>query len=273
MLNDIFTALIVVSLVGLVFGILLALVIRFFGVEDDERTKSIRAALPGVNCGACGFTGCNEYAVALAKGETTPNKCIPGSSATAQQLGEILGVTVEQSAALVAFVHCNGDCGSAQEKAICDGISTCKARASLFGGSKACSYGCLGCGDCTKVCASNAICIVDGIARIDTSRCLGCGLCAKECPKKIISMIPQNATSAVFCSSKDKGADARKLCKNACIGCKKCEKTCPAQAITVINNCALINYEKCNGCGLCTENCPTACLKSIFSPIAQEINV
>ena len=130
--------------------------------------------------------------------------------------------------------------------------------------------GCIGCGDCAKVCVSHAICMENGIARVDTRRCVGCGLCAKECPKKIISMIPQEAATAVYCNSKDKGADARKACKNACIGCKKCEKTCPEHAISVINNCAVIDYTKCPGCGLCAECCPTACLKKVTFPDLPE---
>ena len=49
-------------------------------------------------------------------------------------------------------------------------------------------------------------------------------------------MIPQETATVVMCSNKQKGADAKKACKNACIGCKKCEKTCPNGAITVIDN-------------------------------------
>ena len=139
-----------------------------------------------------------------------------------------------------------------------------------FGGPKACSYGCLGCGDCASVCVSNAIEVINGVARVRTDRCLGCGLCAKSCPKSLITMIPQEAAAVVYCNSKDKGQDARKACKNACIGCKKCEKTCPHGAITVVNNCAVIDYEKCTGCGACAEVCPTGCLKKACFPDLPE---
>jgi Pyruvate/2-oxoacid:ferredoxin oxidoreductase delta subunit len=73
-----------------------------------------------------------------------------------------------------------------------------------------------------------------------------------------------------MCSSKDKGADARKLCKNACIGCKKCEKACPEGAITVTNNLAVIDYDKCKNCGVCVKECPTGCLKTVFFPQKPE---
>ena len=272
MITDISKALIVLILVGLVFGVLLALFIGLFGVEEDEKKKKIRAALPGINCGACGYKGCNDYAEALCKGTCKANLCVPGAEATANELGEILGVEVEAKERTVAFVHCNGVCDAAVQKAVYDGVSSCKACALSFGGTKLCSYGCLGCGDCAKVCSAGAICIEDGIARIDAGRCAGCGLCVAECPKNIISLIPETAATAVYCNSKDKGADARKACKNACIGCKKCEKACPEQAISVVNNCAVIDYSKCTGCGVCVEGCPTGCLKTLAHTIATTDN-
>ena len=50
---------------------------------------------------------------------------------------------------------------------------------------------------------------------------------------------------------------------NACIGCKKCEKTCEHDAIKVIDNLAVIDYDKCEDCGKCAEVCPTGRLKIV----------
>lgn len=119
-------------------------------------------------------------------------------------------------------------------------------------------------------CPSNAICLADGIAHVDTSRCIGCGLCKQTCPKKVIVMVPQESAVAVMCGNKQKGADARKACKNACIGCKKCEKACPAGAITVVDNLAVIDYTKCTHCGNCVDVCPTGCLRKVFFPDIPE---
>ena len=102
-----------------------------------------------------------------------------------------------------------------------------------------------------------------GKLTFDKDVCIGCGLCAETCPKKIISLMPQVSTTAVMCSSEDKGAVARKACTNACIGCKKCELNCPHDAIKVENNLAKIDYSKCTGCGKCVEVCPTHCIKSV----------
>ena len=265
-LIDILISFAVVAAIGLFMGILLALVSQFFGIEESSKLKEIRACLPGVNCGACGYKGCDDYAAALAEGSAKPNLCVPGAEDTANELSKTLGIEIEAPEDIVAFVHCNGNCEATSKKASYQGISTCRAASMLYGGPDSCRFGCLGYGDCAAVCPNNAICIKDGIAHVDTSRCLGCRMCTSVCPKNIISMVPQETRAAVFCSNKDKGADARKACKNACIACKKCEKSCENGAISVKNNLAVIDYGKCTGCGACASVCPTGCLKSVYFP-------
>ena len=266
MIPEILTALLVVAAIALVLGVLLAVISYKFGIEDDPKMKRIRACLPGINCGACGYKGCDDYAAAIAEGKAEPNLCVPGAETAAREIGDILGIEVPVPEDVVAFVNCNGNCEATGKKAIYDGIQTCRAASMLFGGPEACSYGCLGFGDCAAVCPAQAICIDDDVAHVDTSRCLGCGLCASVCPKRVITMVPQETKTVVMCNNKDKGADARKACKNACIACKKCEKTCPNGAIKVVNNLATIDYSKCNGCGECVKGCPTGCLKTVFFP-------
>jgi len=267
---NILIALLVVGAIGLLAGLLIAVMSRFFGVEEDQTVKAVRACLPGVNCGACGYKGCDDYAVAVAEGKAKPNLCVPGAESTAEELGALLGIEVEPPKDVVAFVHCNGNCEATETKTDYVGVTSCKAAAMLYGGPETCSYGCMGLGDCATACPANAICMKDGIAHVDTSRCLGCGLCESICPKKVISMVPQETVVVVMCNSKDKGADARKACKNACIGCMKCVKTCPHEAITVTNNLAKIDYAKCVGCGACAGSCPTGSLKQVFFPDLSE---
>ena len=272
-LNAILVPFAIIAGIALVLGILLAVLSHFFSVPEDPTFTKIRECLPSVNCGACGYAGCDDYATALANGtEKRAGLCIPGTKAVAEQIGNILGMDAvdETFQDVVAYVACNGHCDAARHKAVYEGVPTCVAASRLYGGQGACNYGCLGYGDCAAACPATAICMIDGIAHVDTSRCIGCGLCTRTCPKGIIHMLPQNTAVAVMCSNKDKGADARKACDNACIGCKKCEKTCPHGAITVEDNLAHIDYDKCIGCGACVEVCPTGCLKKVFFPDLPE---
>ena len=263
MFQDILTALLVVGVIGILAGVLLAVASHFFKVEEDETVKTVREALPGSNCGACGFAGCDSYAEAVANGKAEANLCVPGAATVAASLSEILGVECVAAECGVAFVACNGSCHATEKKAEYDGIESCAAASMLFGGASSCIYGCVGCGDCAEACPVDAICVRDSLAHVDPRKCIGCGKCVKTCPKHIISIVPKNTSTAVMCSNKEKGAVARKNCKNACIGCKKCQLNCPEKAITVTDNLAVIDYSKCSGCGVCVDNCPTNCIKNL----------
>lgn len=260
---NILIALLVVGLVALIAGILLAVASHFFAVKEDEKFTELRACLPGSNCGACGFAGCDGYAKALAEGNAAPNLCVPGAAATAESVAKLLGVEAGKIEKKVAVVHCSGNCNVTGKKAIYDGIQSCKAASMLYAGPGACRFGCVGCGDCAEACAYDAICMKDGIAHIDSRLCVGCGACAKTCPKGLITLMPADAKVIQGCNNQEKGAAARKNCQVACIGCKKCQLNCPEKAIVVENNLARIDYALCSGCGKCVENCPTHCLKLV----------
>ncbi len=255
---------------ALVSGILLLVFSHLFAVKKNPLEKAIRDCLPGINCGACGYKGCDDYAAALAGDGVKPSLCVPGTQKVADQISDILGIEKEQVKDVVAFVACNGHCGVTSPAAQYEGVQTCRAASMLFGGPNSCHFGCLGFGDCAVACPSGAICMADGIAHVDTSRCVGCGMCKQTCPKQIITMLPQEAAAAVTCSNKQSGALARKACKVACIGCRKCEKACPSGAITVTDNLAVIDYNTCTYCGLCVKECPTGCLKHVYFPDLPE---
>lgn len=260
MITDILLAVAVVAAVGIICGVLLALASHFMSVKADERVTSIRECLPGANCGACGYTGCDSYAKALVEEGASTSLCVPGATAVAEKVASILGVEAQAVESRIAFVHCNGHSDAANDKAVYEGIKSCKSECLIYGGSKACVFGCAGCGDCASVCPKNAICIEDGVARVNKNLCIGCGLCVKTCPKGIISLIPAGAKAAVMCSNKEKGAAVRKECTNGCIACRKCEKSCPTGAIHVENDISVIDYEKCVSCGKCAEVCPVHCI-------------
>ena len=263
---EILTAFILILVSSLIIGVLLSLCSHFFAVKEDPKKIQIRECLPGINCGACGYKGCDDYADALAKGESKPNLCVPGAQGVADTIGDILGIEAEPFVDVVAFVACNGTCGATENNVEYEGVHSCRAAAMTYGGASKCKYGCMGFGDCAATCPSGAICFDSGVARVDTSLCLGCGMCVETCPKHIITMVSQYTKTIVVCNNKQKGADARKVCTNACIGCKKCEKTCPSEAIAVIDNLAVIDYDKCTNCADCVKECPTGCLKTVFFP-------
>ena len=140
------------------------------------------------------------------------------------------------------------------------GINTCFAAKQLFGGQGACTYGCIGFGDCMHVCPSDAICVKDRLARIDPRKCSGCGVCVKVCPVDIITVEPEPVYVTVMCKSTEKGAAVKSKCSRGCIGCKKCEKICPAKTITVTESLAAIDNTICYGCRECVDVCMTKCI-------------
>jgi Na+-translocating ferredoxin:NAD+ oxidoreductase RNF subunit RnfB len=247
--------------VALLCGIVLTLTNKFFGVKEDEKATEIRECLPGANCGACGYTGCDGYAKALAEGSVTEtNLCVPGGDKTAQDIASILGVEAGEVVEKVAYVACNGVCGATERKYDYTGPKSCVAANLSYNGDKLCTSACLGYGDCVAVCPQAAITVDDGVAHIDPTKCIGCGICVRTCPNNIIKLINDTSKVVVKCSNHEKGAVTRKSCSNGCIGCMKCEKTCPHGAIKVKNNLAEIDYSLCTGCGECAKVCPVHCI-------------
>lgn len=256
------TPVLIVGVIGLIAGLILAAAAKFMAVPVDERFNQLRAALPGANCGACGYAGCDAYANAfLEKEGVATNLCTPGGASVAMELSTILGVEFAAITPKYAIVHCNGTCANTDSKVDYKGPQTCKACSTFYNGKGICDNACLGYGDCKHVCAYGAVSIVDGVAVIDKDLCVACGMCVTACPKSIIDIVPATNLVYVSCSSTAKGAATRKACKVGCIGCKKCEKACPSAAITVTDNLARIDPEKCTNCEACVKECPTNAIR------------
>lgn len=249
----------IVSLGGLgfLFGAGLGIANKKFGVASDPKVDAVREVLPGANCGACGYPGCDGFASAAVKGEAPPDGCTVGGGPVGQKVAAILGMEVEEKEPTVARVMCNGDCQSAKNKYEYDGIQDCVAASMLSDGPKSCRFGCMGLGSCVKACPFDAIHVIDGIAVVDEEKCTSCGKCVVACPKGIIRIVPKSNKVHVLCMSKDAGKIVRTNCDVGCIGCRMCTKVCPTEAIKVNNNLASIDYSKCINCGKCAEKCPT----------------
>jgi len=264
-MNGILLAVLLVAGIGLLIGLILSIASIVMAVPKDEKAEKLLQALPGANCGACGYSGCSGYADALAKGTAEVGLCAPGGLNCAKELSAILGVDAGSMEKKVAAVHCMGSCDNTSYLANYNGIQSCAAAMKIGGGLTACSYGCIGLGDCAAVCPYEAIRVCNGVAVVDNDKCRACSLCVKECPRRLISLVPYRNSAVVRCSNKDKGAAVTKVCSVGCIGCKKCEKSCEAGAIKVVDFCAAIDPALCTGCGKCADNCPRHCI-SYLSP-------
>jgi electron transport complex, RnfABCDGE type, B subunit len=252
----------VVSGLGLLIGLFLGAVSRKFEVPVDEKEARVRELLPGANCGGCGYAGCDACAKAIASGEAPADACPVANNEIHMEIAKVIGRSVEATEKKVAFVKCAGTCDRSKINSTYYGPKDCKLAAGIGGnGSKGCGYGCLGFGSCVKVCAFDAIHIVDGVAEVDKEKCTSCGMCVAECPVHIIELVPYKANTMVACSSHDKGKDVKTVCSIGCIGCKLCEKACEFDAVHVNDNLAKIDYAKCTNCGACAKACPVKVIR------------
>ena len=246
----------VITVVGIIVGIGLVFTSKKFHVEVDEKEAAVREVLPGNNCGACGFAGCDAMAAAISKGEAPVGGCPVGSGPVAEKVAAIMGVAAETAEKNAAFVRCSGTCDVTRSQGNYIGIIDC--RAAVFAGVNvtSCDYGCLGFGSCTQVCPADAIRVVNGVAVVDEKKCVACGLCVKACPRGLIELKPVKNQVAVRCSSHDRGAQVKSVCTAGCIGCGLCEKQCKFDSVHVERNLAHVDYEKCIQCGACVSKCP-----------------
>lgn len=261
-MNPIVSAILVVTGLGLLAAIILVVASKLMYVPSNETAVEIEGVLPGVNCGACGYAGCADYAAAVASGEAETNLCVPGGPSTAQKVAEIMGQEAGEVEEMVANVACHGSYDNTHDKYDYTGVQSCAASNQLHQGRSVCNWGCLGFGDCVDVCKFDAISVKNGVAQTDFAKCTGCGACVEKCPKGLIHLVPRSAGSIVFCSNHDRGNITRKTCIRGCIGCMRCERVCPHDAIHIENNLATVDFEKCQKCGKCVMECPTHALET-----------
>jgi Na+-translocating ferredoxin:NAD+ oxidoreductase RNF subunit RnfB len=247
---------------GLVFGIGLAMASKKLAIQVDPLLEKIHGLLPGSNCGACGGAGCFGFAEEVLSGKRSIDACRVSTYAMKEQIAGILGKKIEKKAKTLATLHCYGG-KKVEEKFLYQGIAECVAANLLLGGQKNCSFGCLGFGDCVKVCPFDAISMsAEGIPVVDEDKCKACNKCVLVCPKKLFSLVAATNRVYVACSSHDSGKDTKAACSVGCIVCRKCEQVCPVDAIHVVDNLAVIDYQKCTSCGDCVKVCPVKTIRT-----------
>lgn len=263
-MSDILLPVLIVAVIGILAGLLLAAASVMMAVPRDETAERLTEALPGANCGACGYSGCAGYAAAMSGGGAQVGLCTVGGRAAANKCAEILGVDAGNVIPKAAVVRCLGICDNTSVKMDYTGFDSCAAAAQLYGGMNACRFGCLGLGDCARECDYHAIELCNEIALVDRDICVGCGKCAKACPKQLIELTDRRQAAQVMCSNREKGAVTRKNCRVGCIGCMKCERSCPEGAVKVEDFLAHVDRDLCTGCGRCIAECPTGAIHEIF---------
>mgnify|MGYP001765796886 CR=1 FL=1 len=258
---EILSAILVLGILGLIFGIGLAAAAKKFAVEVNPKLEEVAHLLPGSNCGACGNPGCFGFAESLISGKSQPEGCRVCNDEIREKIAKILGVAVTKQNKKVSTLHCNGGT-RVKDKYLYNGINDCIAANLVLGGQKSCVYACLGFGTCVQACPFGAISMSsEGLPVVDKNKCRSCNKCVLACPKKLFSLIAINNPVYVACSSHDLGRDVKNVCPVGCIACRLCEKACKFDAIHVIDNLAMIDYHKCTSCLACVKACPTKAIR------------
>lgn len=223
-------------------------------MQPNNLAKEVRKLLPGGDCtgrGGCGFATCDKCAAAIAAGSPA-NQCPACTDETIAAIVALTGGELVPAKAETAFVKCSG-CAAGKSRLKVYGSCEEAVKSGFAPGE--CSYGCVGAGSCVAACTFGALSIQDGNVTVDKEKCNGCGACANACPQKLVHMVPEDASNFVPCSNQDDEETSYRICGYSCVGCGDCAEACPEGAITIVDNCAVIDYEKCVGCVACTVSC------------------
>jgi len=264
----------ILLLIGLVFSIMLTIAHNKLKVKVDPRVSAIRDALPGANCGGCGFASCDAFAEAVAAGTASPDGCVVLSTEALQTIAGIMGIEASVGRPKRSVIHCGAQAPERLARAEYRGAQTC-TEMNLIAGVQGCTHGCLGLGDCAEACPFDAIEIVGGLAVVDYVACTGCGNCVAACPRGIISIeeMIDDPLVVIACSSKDPGKYTRGNCKVGCIACGLCSKLKPDVFSVEGNLCTIdyasASYGKTEDLDAVVGKCPTVCLRRVGSGISN----
>jgi len=245
---------------GALFAVILLVANEKLKVQPDPRVEGVYAALPHLDCGACGYPGCSGYAKAVIANPELLGQCAPGGAEAANKIAAILNLQISAGGAPQRpIVHCRAHTGDKTYHGRYEGIPSCTA-ANALANTQACKFGCLGFGDCTRACKFDALHIVDGLSTVDYDKCTGCGACSRACPRNLIQMVPftHENMMVVACSSRENAKTTREFCQVGCIGCGICAKQCDAFAVA--DNLAHVDYAKYEPSGQAEaayNKCPT----------------
>jgi Na+-translocating ferredoxin:NAD+ oxidoreductase RNF subunit RnfB len=261
--SSLFIAPIIMTGIGLMFAIILAVAYRFLKVQEDPLIEETEVLLPGTNCGACGRPGCRAFAEQLVKGTAQPAQCTVAAPDAIEAVAELLDVDPGKQERRVARLHCAGGRGEAYQIAEYQGLESCLAAAVVSGGGKGCSWGCMGLGDCKDACTFDAISMnVDGLPVVAIDKCTACGDCVDTCPRDLFELMPLSHKLFVQCNAPLAGEMAVALCKTACDACEHCVADAAPGLIHMADNLPVVDYSA-GGPALpaATFRCPTGAIQ------------
>lgn len=238
----------ILSMAGLCvfFAGVLAIADKKLYVQEDPRLDKINRLLPGVNCGACGCLSCHDFAEHIIKEGAPPDRCRVASEESRKEICKLVGRELTAHVPKALLVHCAAETKDKKMEGEYRGIQTCSAAQLVFGKGMWCEYGCMGFGDCVRVCPFGALHMEKGLPRVDAKKCTACGLCVKACPRKIISLEKKIRETLFYvaCSSHDMALRTRQICTVGCIACGICERLSPEEFFKVKDNLSYPDYSK-----------------------------
>ena len=266
--NIIFASVFSMAGLAMLFASILAFADKKLRVEENPIVEEINNLLPGVNCGACGFLSCHDFAEHITTGGADPMKCRVVSEEHREKICAIVGVEESDVKPKIALVHCAARSENKKDLADYNGVRTCSAANLVFGAGMECQYGCIGLGDCASACPFDAISIQEDLAVVDAQKCTGCGNCVNACPRGIIDLpeLMFDKNFYVACSSYDDALRVRKICAVGCIGCGICEKLSPEKYFQIKEKLSFPDYSKqskTEEVRKLKEKCPTKVIKEL----------
>lgn len=163
MWTSITTAILIITGIALVFGLLLSFASHRLPGDSEQIVEQVNALLPQTQCAQCGYPGCRPYAEAVIAGDAAINLCPPGGDDTVRRLADLLGrepvpLAATEPMASVAVI----------DESLC-----------------------IGCTHCRNACPVDAITGAHQFMHtVIRSECTGCELCIAPCPVDCISMVP-----------------------------------------------------------------------------------
>ncbi len=163
----VFAAIFCLGILGTTLGFALGYAAKFFKVEQNPLVEQVIVLMPGSNCGQCGYPGCNPAAEAIVNREVAPTCCPPGGKVLAQEIAELLNISldlsqVEEAQPRLAQVDENN---------------------------------CIGCARCLKKCPTDAIIgALKQVHAVIQDACTGCEACIEICPTECLQMHPVQVT-------------------------------------------------------------------------------